>query len=345
MSVLKLLWTAGLVVGLLPIDHAKAQSAGKMTVTPDNFVRAESDTYFAGIVKAAGGLARFDHNRKPMAIDDQKVIRANRDTLYSAAVFDLDAGPVTITMPDAGSRFMSMIIINEDEYIPFVHYGAGSRTLTKSEVGTRYVLVGIRTFVDPNDPDDLAKVHALQDAVRIEQKQGSGNFEIPSWDPVSQKKVRDALLLLAATLPDAKGMFGSKDQTDSVRHLIGAATGWGGNPDRDAMYLTVTPEKNDGSTVYQLQVKDVPVDGFWSVTMYNASGYIEPNPYGAYSLNNVSAKKQADGSVRIQFGGCDGKVPNCLPTTSGWNYWVRLYRPREEILNGTWKFPEPQQVK
>jgi hypothetical protein len=28
----------------------------------------------------------------------------------------------------------------------------------------------------------------------------------------------------------------------------------------------------------------------------------------------------------------------------GWNYAVRLYRPREEILNGTWTFPEPRPV-
>ena len=49
-----------------------------------------------------------------------------------------------------------------------------------------------------------------------------------------------------------------------------------------------------------------------------------------------------DGSVTIQFGGCDGQTPNCLPTMNGWNYMVRLYRPRPEILNGTWKFPEAQ---
>lgn len=321
---------------------AHAQPDKSVQVTPDNFVRAESDMYFANTVKAAGGLARFDHNRQPMAIENQKVIRANRDTLYSAAVFDLDAGPVTIMMPESGSRFMSMIVISQDEYIPFVHYGPGSRTITKGDVATRYALVGIRTLVDPNDPKDIAQVHALQDAIRVDQKSGPGTFDVPAWDPVSQKKVRDALLLLAATLPDSKGMFGPKDQTDPVRHLIGAATGWGGNPQRDAMYLTVTLEKNDGSTVYSLRVGDVPVDGFWSVTMYNAGGYIESNPYGAYSLNNIIAQKDPDGSVRIQFGGCDGKIPNCLPITKGWNYWVRLYRPREEILTGAWKFPDPQ---
>ena len=49
-----------------------------------------------------GGLGKFHHRREPARIDDQTVIRLNRDTLYSSAVFDLDAGPATITLPDAG---------------------------------------------------------------------------------------------------------------------------------------------------------------------------------------------------------------------------------------------------
>ena len=88
-------------------------------VTVDNFARAESDLYFGNIVKD-GGFAKFKHNRTPAPIDNQMVIRLNRDTLYSAAVFDLEAGPVTITLPDAGRRFMSMQAINEDEYTPMV---------------------------------------------------------------------------------------------------------------------------------------------------------------------------------------------------------------------------------
>ena len=92
----------------------------------------------------------------------------NRDTLYSAAVFDLDAGPVTITLPDAGKRFMSMQLISQDEYSLPAVYGAGKHTITKQKVGTRYVLVGVRTLVDPNDPADVKKVHALQDAIKVE---------------------------------------------------------------------------------------------------------------------------------------------------------------------------------
>jgi hypothetical protein len=135
-------------------------------------------------------------------------------------------------------------------------------------------------------------------------------------------------------------MFGTRDDVDPVRHLIGSAMGWGGNPEEDALYLNVTPSKNDGKTVYRLTIKDVPVDGFWSISVYNAEGRFVKNDQDAYTLNNITAKKNADGSVTVQFGGCDGKTPNCLPIMPGWNYLVRLYRPHPEILNGTWNFPQ-----
>lgn len=318
-------------------------SGGAIKVTPDNFVRAESDLYFSNVVKD-GGLGKFVHRREPAAVNNQPVIRLNRDTLYSAAVFDLDAGPVTITIPDVGKRFVSMQVINEDQYTPQVSYGSGARTVTREKVGTRYAIVAVRTLVDPADPKDVQQVHALQDAIKVKQN-GPGTFVVPAWDPASQKKVRDALLVLASTLPDANRMFGTKAQVDPVRRLIGAASAWGGNPDKEAIYLNVTPARNDGTTVYKLNVKDVPVDGFWSISLYNPEGYYEKNPLDAYSLNNITAKKSDDGSITVQFGGCDGKIPNCMPIMKGWNYMVRLYRPRAEILSGKWKFPEAQIVR
>jgi hypothetical protein len=326
------------------LEGAGDQLGGVVPVTPDNFNRAESDVYFAQTIKRAGGLAKFQHNRAIMTIDNQTVIRANRDTLYSGAIFDLDAGPVTITLPDPGGRFMSMIVIDEDQYALETVYAPGTFTYTKDRVGTRYVMAGLRTFVDPADAKDLERAHALQDAARIDQK-SAGVFEVPNWDPASQKKVRDALIGLAATVPDTKGMFGPRDKVDPVRHLIGTATGWGGNAPQDALYLTVVPARNDGKTVHRLTIKgEVPVDGFWSISVYGADGYFQKNDRNSYSVNNVTAKKDPDGSVTIQFGGCDGNTPNCIPITPGWNYWARLYRPRKEILDGTWQLPEPQPV-
>lgn len=310
-------------------------------VSPDNFIRAETDQYFANISRS--GLGEFLHFRDFGSLDDQLVVRQNRDTLYSAAVFDLDAGPVSITLPDAGGRFRSLQVITQDHYVPEVSYTAGTHTLDREGIGTRYVMVALRTLVNPNDPADLAAVHALQDGVVVEQAD-RGTFEIPDWDPVSQKTVRDALVALFSTLPDSRGMFGAEGEVDPVRRLIGSAAAWGGNPERQALYLTVNPPANDGQTVHRLTVRDVPVDGFWSITVYNAEGYFTPNSQNAYCINDVTAVKDDDGSVTVQFGGCDGSAQNCLPITPGWNYLVRLYRPRPEILHGTWTFPEAQPV-
>jgi len=321
--------------GLTFAEENKTTSSETIPVTVDNFARAESDVYMANAIRD-GDFGKLKHSREPTPIDQQTVIRMNRDTLYSFGVFDLDAGPMTITMPDAGKRFMSLQIINEDHYVPAVYYGAGEHTLTRENVGTRYVLTAIRTLVDPNDANDLKEVHTLQDSIKVDQK-SAGTFEIPKWDQVSRQKIHDALLILAQFTGGFKNAFGTKADVDPVRHLIATAAGWGGNPDKDATYLSFAPAKNDGTTVYQLSVKDVPVDGFWSVTVYNAEGYLQKNEYDAYSINNITAKKTAEGAVDIQFGGCDGKVPNCLPTMDGWNYTVRLYRPRAEILNGAWK--------
>lgn len=304
-------------------------------VSPDNFTRAESDGYFAGIVKD-GGFGALHHIRELTPIDHQVVIRQNRDTIYSAGVFDLDAGDVTITLPDSSGRFMSAQIISADHYTTEVAYAPATVLLSRDIVGTRYVVAAIRTLVDPNDPSDLTAVHALQDAIEVTQPE-PGRFEIPDWDPVTQKTVRDALITLSTTLTDSAGTFGAEDEVDPVHHLIGTAFAWGGNPPRDALYLTVVPPANDGVAVHRLTVKDVPVDGFWSVTVYNKDGYFSANPQNAYSVNNITAVPEADGSTIIQFGG-DGAA-NLLPVTDGWNYIVRLYRPRPEVLDGSWTFP------
>ncbi|MFZ3333396.1 MAG: DUF1214 domain-containing protein [Candidatus Acidiferrales bacterium] len=85
-----------------------AQNGKPVLVTADTFTRAETDKTFDGIVKLSG-LGKFAHNRGLAPLDNQVVQRGNRDTLYSLAVFDLDAGPVMITLPDAGTRFKTLV--------------------------------------------------------------------------------------------------------------------------------------------------------------------------------------------------------------------------------------------
>jgi hypothetical protein len=242
-------------------------ASDSIPVNPDNFARAESDLYFGNTV-ANGGFGRFDHTREPAPLDKQTVIRLNRDTIYSAAVFDLDAGPVTITVPDAGGRYISMHVIDQDHYTHDIVHEPGPFTLTRDGVGTRYVIIGTRTLVDPGDPEDMAAAHALQDAIAVDQA-ATGSFETPDWDKVSQDTVRAALLTLASTLPETRKMYGSREDTEPVRFLIGAAQGWGGLPKTEALYLNVVLDQNDGETVHRLRVdpEGVPVEGFWSVSV------------------------------------------------------------------------------
>ncbi|MDH4006695.1 MAG: DUF1214 domain-containing protein [Desulfuromonadales bacterium] len=310
-------------------------------VTWKNFVRAESDLMFKSYVKM-GAFGKFLHIPKPTPIDQQKVVRMNRDTIYSLGVFDLTT-PVTITKPDTGKRFQSMQVVNEDQYTPMVVYKPGKYTLTKDKMGTRYVFVVVRTLVDSEDTEDIKKVNAIQQQTTVEQK-SVGTFEMPDWDKDSQDKVRAALKVLSATMENYDGAFGSKDEVDPTKFLFASATGWGGNPQKDAMYAGVTPEKNDGKTAYTLKVKDVPVDGFWSISLYNGEGYFQKNQYNAYSVNSITGKKNKDGSMIIHFGG-DSKQPNFLPIMKGWNYLVRLYQPSKKIMDGSWTFPKPMPVK
>jgi len=327
-------------LAVLAACHPAVKESPVQKVTLDNFVRAETDSYFAGFVRE-GGFGKLLHSRDLIDVAHQTVVRSNRDTLYSRGVFDLDAGPVTVTLPDAGGRFMSLLLINEDHYAPATLYGPGPHTITRDQIGTRYVNLLVRTFVDPSQAGDLEKVHALQDAIRVEQS-AQGRFEIPHWDEASLAATRAEIGKMSGF--DSRKAFGPRDAVDPRDHLIGTARGWGGNPQRDAIYVSGQPEANDGKTVHRLTVRDVPVDGFWSITVYDKDGYFASNPQNAWSLNNVTAKRSADGSYTIQFGGCDGHVANCLPITPGWNYTVRLYRPRAPILNGSWTFPDARPV-
>jgi hypothetical protein len=333
--------TLWLLFAVLLLATPAAAQFSPAPVNVHNFVRAETDLYFSRLAK--GGFGKFNHRRMPAAIDDQVVVRMNRDTLYSSAVFDLDAAPVSITLPDPGPRYMSMLAISQDHYALEIAYGPGHFTFDSNSVGTRYVAIILRTLVDPEDRKDVAAANRLQDAVTVEQAR-KGSFEIPKWDTASLDKARAALSALGA-LGNVVNRFGKKDEVDPFDHLIGTATGWGGNPRAAAEYQNVYPPRNDGNTAYRLTLRDVPVDGFWSVSVYNAKGYFEKNDLNAYSLNNLTARRSADGSVTIQFGDCAKETPNCLPVMAGWNFTMRFYRPHKEVLNGSWRLPNLEAVE
>lgn len=144
-----------------------------------------------------GSFGKLSHRRAMSAIDEQDVVRMNRDTIYSSGVFDLEASPLAVTLPDAGKRFMSMQVISQDHFTIEVEYASRRYTYTKEKVGTRYVFILVRTLANPADPKDMEAAHALQDAIKTEQA-SMGSFESPNWDATSQDKLRAALDVLGS---------------------------------------------------------------------------------------------------------------------------------------------------
>ena len=329
------------ITGISIFVLASAHAADAPKVTPFNYVRAESDIQMRGYIATLDNFGRFHHSRQPYDVDNQVTIRGNRDTIYSFGVFDLRS-PVTITLPETGGRYQSLMVVSQDHSI-WSFYGPRAGTLTEEKVGTRYVMLTIRTFADPNDEQDMQEAYRLQDAVVVEQTD-IGKFEVPDWNKEEVEQMRATINVVGSTVTDSSKFFGRKDHLDPVYWMLGAALGWGGLPAEAASYVNVVPEKNDGNTAYTLTVKDVPVDAFWSVTLYDDKGYIPVNKYNAYSFNNVTAKKDKDGSITIHFGG-DPESDNFLPIIPGWNYIVRMYKPGKEILDGTWTFPGPESIE
>lgn len=329
------------LLAMVAFSSGTAMSADAPVVTASNYVRAETDTQMRGYIKNFDAFGKFHHNRKPYDVHNQVTVRGNRDTLYSFGVFDLTS-PVTITLPETGGRYQSLMVVTQDHSI-YSFYGPRTGTITQEKAGTRYVFLVLRTFMDPNDEQDLQEAFQLQDAVVVKQAD-IGRFEVPDWDEEEVAKMRATINVVSATVGDSSKMFGQKEHLDPVYWLLGAAFGWGGLPADAATYASFFPEKNDGKTHYTLTVERVPVYGFWSVTLYDDKGFMPLNEYNAYSYNNVTAKKAEDGSITIHFGG-DPTADNYLPIVPGWNYVIRMYQPGPEILNKHWTFPAPEPVE
>jgi len=333
---------SALFVALLSIFAiAPAHAQNEVKVTANNYVRAESDLQMKGYIEKFDCFGKFNHGRTPYDVNNQVTVRGNRDTYYSFGVFDLTS-PLTVELPETNGRYQSLMVVSQDHSIT-VFYSPNDVTLTEESVGSRYAMLTIRTFVDPNDKADEESAYKLQDQVHVKQED-TGSFEVPNWKIEEVEKLRNCINVVGSTVHDFGKAFGVKEELDPIYWMLGAAYGWGALPAKAATYQNFVPEKNDGKTPYKLTVGEVPVDAFWSVTLYDDKGWMPINEYNAYSFNNVTAKKNKDGSITIHFGG-DPMADNFLPIVPGWNYIVRLYRPREEILSGSWTFPEPEAVE
>lgn len=332
----------------LDSSQAQAQTAPERDLVPvtlEHFPTAETHRMMKDSIDNLDGFGDWGHLRGFVPIDKQFVVRMNRDTLYSGVVLDLTQ-PATITKPDIGNRYQSVLVINEGNFAREVFYEPGEYELTADDMGSRYVAVIARTLVDAEDPIDLAEAHEAQNGLKVSQTD-KGRFEVPNWDTTELGKIREALKVLGNYLPNRDTSYGANmEEVEPIAHLIGTADAWGGWHPKNAVYQNYVPSKNDGKTPYKLTLNEVPAgkQGFWSISVYNEHGFFEQNEFDKYIVNSRKAVVDEDGGVTIYFGG-DPNQPNFLPIMPSWNYILRIYLPQATYFDGSWKAPAAQPVE
>jgi len=213
-----------LIAGISIFALAPAHAADAPEVTAGNYVRAETDVQMKGYIASYNNFGKFEHFRQPYDVNNQVTVRTNMDTLYSFGVWDLRS-PVTITLPESGGRYQSLMIVSQDHSI-WSFYGPRTGTLTEEKVGSRYVFLALRTFMDPNDKKDMKAAHRLQDAVVVEQAD-IGKFEVPDWNKAEVEQMRATINVVAGTVTDASKMFGKKESLDpKADNFLPIVPGW-----------------------------------------------------------------------------------------------------------------------
>ena len=325
---------SGIFVSLIAANIVASEAL--VEVNALNYVRAKTAIQFDKyLARADGKLNIFAHGRQVVSVDARSSKRLNRDTLYSVAIVDISEG-ASIDLPDMGARYMSVQVVNQDGYTNNIFHSAGRHELSLKEFHTPYVWLLVRTLVVDSVPGDLEAAQKLQDQISIVSASAK-SYSHPQYDPVTLAATTDLLAALGKDISDNSKAAGTKEQVDPIKQLLLTAYGFGTLPETESLLLTVEPNL-PSDKAYRLSVKDVPVDSFWSLAMYNNEGYFEQNSYNAYGFSDRNAEKNADGSITLHLGGDPSSI-NYIPITEGWNYVVRMYRPRAELLNGIWTFP------
>lgn len=365
--------SAPLVLVTLFLAGRTSKASTTRGVTVDNFLLAESQTYMSKYV-TAGAFGKFLHTREVTEVDEtpssapthgQKVIRMNRDTLYSLAVLDLRR-PATVVFPPVGGRFVSFMVGSEFHDIFPALYSPGKYKVTRdgcgcappcraavegehcTAVGTSKAFIILRILADASNATDIAMAHEVQDGFAVKQA-NSGSWDVPHWNQTQLAAVRSNLLKLKeGSKPVVFGFFSGPEKIDHLFGILNVAAGWGGARSADQTY-TFWDSESATETTFTLTMPQVPVEGngFWSITVYNRDGFMFGSPSNYNSAAQGQAGLNTDGSTSVYFGGCDDpqrqkpSKAHCLKIEAGWNIVVRFFRPSSAVLDGTWTPPHP----
>ncbi|SHK24946.1 Protein of unknown function [Rubritalea squalenifaciens DSM 18772] len=324
-------------IALLSIYSLQAEEK----VTAENYIRAETDFAFADFQKNAGGkINSFFYITKPTPLDQQSVVRMNKDTLYAGSVVDTEGG-ATVTIPEfPDDRYFSVYVIDNDHYAAAVFYEPGTHKIPDD---TKYVtLIQRIQLMDSSDEKDVELVNQLQKSIKITAS-SADPFPTPKWD-------KDSMLALRAEYEKEfqkynqyePGWMGPRGEADEKTRHLGVAGAWGLFPEKDAVYINYTGP-SDPNKCYKATYKVPENNAFWSITVYGKDGFMKSDNN---IVNDRNVTLNDDGTFTVYFGSKEncGDKPNRLDITEGWNFLMRVYRPGESVINRVYKLPDVEEV-
>ena len=160
----------------------------KIPVTLENYEVAESDLAFYNITKLVGMNTFFHFPTGAFDLDNQTVVRMNRDTYYSGAIIDTTQG-ATVTIPETNGRYLSVMVVQNDHYIDQVFLEPGTHEITSE---TDFAMVAMRIRANQSDPGDDEAIAALRAGVKLEVG-GNASHVRPNYDMEQMVALRDEL--------------------------------------------------------------------------------------------------------------------------------------------------------
>jgi hypothetical protein len=305
-------------------------------ITLENYEVAETDLAFNNVTKVVGTNKFLHFPLDAFDLKKQAVVRMNQDTVYSAAVVNASAG-ATVTLPEvADGRYMTVMIAQNDHYVDQVFKTAGKHQI-KSD--TDFVGVLVRIGLNMNDPDDKTKIQAIRDAIKLDVKATEPHV-FPDYDMKQLVSLRNELATEAGELGSLNNMQGARGTVDKHMHILGTAAGWGLFPDENARYLSYGQKDGTGCFKATYNVPPFNAPGFFSITMYDAEGWIFSEQA---ILNKHNIEFNDEGTFDVFFGDCGDGAKNNLPIVAGWNFLMRVYEPRLDELD-RYTLPTPVKV-
>ncbi len=318
------------------------ETANGVVITPENFIHADSARAYLKEIALAGKVNTIRRLRVMINTDNQDVIRMNSDTLYTRIILDVKGGASVTTKAYDGYQNIMVLDPNHSEIKTLTGYGTVKLDETMLTEGHHaYIIVRTGLLRDLPEKEAFTKAHKSQDNISITYKSSEAYVPAVKYDLATLGKVKYKILTDFVMHPQKdvpKKGFGTMKERDPDSARIAVAVGWGGLSGENAIYSAFLGTGERRSMTIDKPNLHYDKGGFFSMTVYDANGYIATMQY---ALNSDDMVENKDGTITLNFiasGEPIDGIENVLRVPRGkiWTGIIRGYYPKNKDETYAW---------